>query len=265
MAMDITITSIETITAFAITTGNYMWTLDELQNASVAQTQELTEITGKQGRRLSTMKRNKAATVSATNGFISGGLLETQTGGTFSNKATKVIWMDNLVVDSSNSATTAYKAVGTTGAEIDALYIRQADGTLGEALTQGSTAAAGTFTYTPGTKKLQFYTDVPENSEVVVYYKRNITADVLTNESDKYSGKCQLYVDCFGEDKCGNIYRVQFYFPKADVSGDFTFDMGDSQTVHAFEANIESGACGAGGAMWTYTIFGANTADTPVE
>ena len=63
------------------------------------------------------------------------------------------------------------------------------------------------------------------------------------------------------EDTCSNVYRVQFYIPKADFSGEFSFDLGDNQTVHAFEAEALAGACGAGGTLWTYTIFGANATD----
>lgn len=257
---DITITSLETITAFDIVTGNYKFTLDELQTASLAQSQESTEITGKAGRKLATLKRNKAVTVSGTNGLVSGGLLEMQTGGKFENKATEVLWTDYLTVNSS-AANTQWKAVGTTGAEIEALYVRNADGTLGAELEQAATAAAGKFTYDPSTKALGFHTDVADGSEVVVYYKRKITADVLENESDNYSGKCALYIDALGEDKCANVYRIQFFIPKADFSGEFSFEMGDNQTVHAFEAEALAGACGAGGQLWTYTIFGANTAD----
>lgn len=257
---DITITSLETITAFDIVTGNYKFTLDELQTASLAQSQESTEVTGKAGRKLATLKRNKAVTVSGTNGLVSGGLLEMQTGGKFENKATEVLWTDYLTVKSS-AANTQWKAVGTTGAEIEALYVRNADGTLGAGLEQAATAAAGKFTYDPSTKALGFHTDVADGSEVVVYYKRKIIADVLENESDNYSGKCALYIDALGEDKCANVYRIQFFIPKADFSGEFSFEMGDNQTVHAFEAEALPGACGAGGQLWTYTIFGANTAD----
>ena len=257
---DITITSLETITAFDIVTGNYKFTLDELQTASLAQSQESTEITGKAGRKLATLKRNKAVTVSGANGLVSGGLLEMQTGGKFENKATEVLWTDYLTVKSS-AANTQWKAVGTTGAEIEALYVRNADGTLGAELEQDANTAAGKFTYDPSTKALGFHTDVADGSEVVVYYKRKITADVLENESDNYSGKCALYIDALGEDKCANVYRIQFFIPKADFSGEFSFEMGDNQTVHAFEAEALAGACGAGGQLWTYTIFGANTAD----
>lgn len=258
---DITITSIETITAFDIGTGNFRFVMDELQNATIAQSQETTDITGKGGRKLSTLKKNKAVTISGTNGLISGGLLELQTGGTFDKKTTSVLWADNLVVNS-NAATTTYKAVGTTGSEIENIYVKNSNGTLGAQLVQDTTASAGKFAYDPSTKALTF-SGIADNTEVVVYYKRKISADVLENKSDVYSGKASLFIDALAEDKCSNVYRVQFYIPKADFSGEFSIEMGDNQTVHAFEATALVGACGVGGTMWTYTIFGVDEADAP--
>lgn len=258
---DLTITSVETINAFDIITGAYKFTLDELQKVSIEQSQESTEITGKAGRKLSSLKRNKAVKVSGANGMVSSGLLEMQTGSNFENKVTEVLWADYLTVDSDHSATTSWKAVGTTGAEIESLYIKNANGTLGKLLEQGAEVSEGVFTYTPGTKKLAFHTDVENGTEIIVYYKRKIQADVLNNESDRYSGKCALYIDVLAEDKCSNVYRAQLFIPKADFSGAFSLDMGDSQSVHNFEAEALAGACGAGGTLWKYTIFGVNTED----
>lgn len=258
---DITITSLETITAFDIVTGSFKFVLDELQNATISQTQEKTDITGKQGRKLNSLKKNKAVTVSGTNGLVSAGLLELQTGGTFENKATTVMWPDYLTV-TANAATTSYVAVGTTGNEIAEVYIKNSDGTLGTTLTQDATAAKGKFTYNPATKTLAFSEgEIADGTEIVVYYLRKIQADVLENLSDNYSGKCALYIDAFAEDKCANVYRIQFYIPKADFNGEFSFEMGDNQSVHAFEAESLAGACGTSGALWTYTIFGANAED----
>lgn len=262
---DITITSIETITAFGITSGEYLFTLDDLQNASVAQSQETTEITGKAGRKISTLKRNKSVKISGANGLVSGGLLEMQTGSEFKNKATKVMWTDYITVDTTNGTKTKYTAVGTAGSEIIGLYVRNADGTLGTELTQAAEAAAGKFAYAPATKTLTLHTDIANGTELVAFYKRNITADVLENKSDIYSNKCSLYIDALAEDKCANVFRVQFYIPKADFSGEFTFEMGDNQTVHNFEAEALSGSCGNNGALWTYTVFGEGTADTAVS
>lgn len=257
---DITITSVETITAFDIVSGAYLFTLDELQGVTIAQSQEKTDITGKQGRKLATLKRNKAVTISGTNGMVSHGLLERQTGASFENKATEVLWTDYLTV-ASGKATTSWKAIGTAGAEIEALYLKNADGTLGNELEQDTTAAAGKFAYDPATKELTFHTDVADNTEIIVYYKRKITANVLDDESDVYSGKATLYIDALCEDKCAKVYRLQILVPKADFDGEFSFEMGDNQTVHEFSADALAGACGAGGQFFSYTLFDSNAED----
>ena len=262
---DLTITSLETIDAFDIVTGAYLFTLDELQNTTIAQTQEKTDITGKQGRKLSSLKKNKSVTISGNNGIVSGGLLELHTGGKFENKATEVMWTDYLIVNA-DTATTEYTAVGTTGNEVEAVHIKNTDGTLGETLTQDATAGNGKFAYDPATKTLTFAEDaIADGTEIIVFYKRKIQASVLNNMSDTYSGKCALYINATCEDKCANIYRMQFYIPKADFNGDFSFEMGENQTVHAFEAESLAGAgCGyhsQSGQLWTYTVFGANAED----
>ena len=255
---DIAITSLEVISGFDIATGAYLFTLDELQNASIANSEEKQDITGKQGRKLTSLKKNKSVTISGTNGMVSGGLFEMQVGKKFEDKVTEVMWTDYLTV-SGNSATTNYTAVGTEGAEISAVYVKNSNGTLGEPMTQGAQAAENVFTYAPADKKLTF-SGVADGSEIVVYYMRKIQANVLENMADHYSGKCALYIDAMGEDKCSNVYRIQFYIPKADFSGEFSMELGGDQTVHSFEAEALAGGCGSN-ALWTYTIFGANSAD----
>lgn len=261
MISDLVITSLETLSAFDITTGGYLFTIDELQDATISQSQETNEITGKGGRRLATLKRNKTCTISGTNGMVSCGLLELQTGSKFENKATEVLWTDYLTVDENGEATTTYRAIGTAGAEIEGLRLKDASGMIAEELEQDAAAGEGKFAYDPETKKLTFDSGVARGTEVVALYKRNIVANVLNNQSDVFSGKCAIYVDAMAEDKCANVYRVQFYFPKADFNGEFNFEMGDNQTVHAFEAEALSGACGAAGTFWTYTVYGSNSED----
>lgn len=258
---DLIMTSIETITAFDISTGAYKWQLDELQDASVAQTEEKVDITGKQGRKLSSIKRNKAVTVSATNGILSCGLLESQTGSSFKNGATTVEWRDYITVPSEGDVKTQYKAVGTAGDEITAIYVRNTDGSLGTMFTQDSAAAAGKFAYDPSTKVITFGTDKPAaGTELVAMYKRKITADALDNSSDTYSEKVELFIDALAENRCNEVYHVQIHVPRADVSGEFTIEFGDNQTVHAFEAEALASRC-YGSNFFTFIVFGANAED----
>lgn len=261
---DLAITSLETIQAYDMD-GSYLWTLDELQNATIEQSDETVEITGKKGRKISSMKRNKAVTISGTNGLVSMGLLATQSGSEFEANAQAVVrWYEYLTVNS-NEATTQYKAIGTAGSEIIGLWTK--DGAvLATKLVQDSTAASGKFAYAPNTKKLTF-SGVTDGTEIFVIYERKINANVMANFSDQYSKKCSLYIDAIAEDKCSNEYHVQFYVPRADFSGNFSFEMGDNQSVHNFEAEALSAASGCGGTatgsdyFWTCTVFGANAED----
>jgi len=265
---DLTITSLETITGIGLSgdvAGQVLFVLDELQNATIGQTQDEEEITGKQGRRLATLKRNKAVTVSGTNGLVSGGLMAIQTGGEFEAKESTEVGVTEYLAVSGNAATTTNKAVGTAGNEIGFVYVRDTDNTIKATLEQAATAAEGKFAYDPATKKITFAEGaIEDGSTIVVFYKRNVAGTVLENYSDQYSGKCALYIDAFAEDKCANTYRIQFYIPKADFNGEFEIEMGDSQAVHAFEAQSLSGACGVGttgDVLWVYTVFDSDAAD----
>lgn len=258
---DLAPTSLETITAFDVVTGSYLFTMDELQNATLAQGEEKIDITGKQGRKLTSLKRNKTLTISGSNGMLSAGMLELQTGSKFKAEATEVMWCDYLTV-SGNAAATTYTAVGTTGNEVAEILVKDSNGIVVKTLTQSDAVAEGKFTYDPATKALAFNADeVKDGTEVVANYMRKIDAQVLENMSDVYSGKAILYVDLLAEDKCANVYRVQIKVPKADFSGEFSLEFGDNQTVHNFEAEGLAGSCGAGGMMWSWTVFGANAED----
>ena len=259
---DLAITSLETITAFDPVTGEFMWVLDELQSATIAHSEDTTDITGKQGRLLNTLKRNKSVTVSGNNGLISGGLLATQVGSEFEEKTTTVMFPDHPVM-TDNKPTTSYKATGTAGNEIGTVFVHNQDGSLGESFTQSASAdATGNFAYNPESKEITFFDgDIEDGTEIAVYYHRKIQGRVVENHSDVHGKKASLYIDAFAEDRCNNVYRIQFYIPTADFNGTFDVEMGENQAVHAFEARSLAGTCGKGGVLWTYTVFGEDTPD----
>ena len=266
---DLSITSFETVMACNINGGAFRFMLDEMQNFTLGNTQENTNLTGRGGRTIGMLKRNKAVTCSGTNGMVSLGLVEAEVGKAGeSDVKTTVKSPDYItaVAGEGNAVTAAtnYTAVGTAGNEIGELYIKNASGLVVKTLTQDATASAGKFAYDPATKALSFYEgDVKAGDEITVYYKRQIKADVvLENVSENFSEKLELYVDAIAEDKCKNQYRVQFFIPYADFSGNFELAMGDSQTVHAFEATSLASACGNGASIfWKMVIFGVNAED----
>lgn len=254
---DLVITSLDVITAFEMD-GTPAFVLDELQDATISNTQDKEDITGKAGRKIATIKRNKACTISGNNGMVSAGLLAAQTGSDITaDDDLPVQWTDYLTVNS-NEATLSYPAVGTAGAEIGALYVRTTDGVASTKLVQDASAASGKFSYTAATRKLTF-SGLTDGTEIVVFYTRNVTGATLGNNSETFSKTLRVYIDGTAEDKCGNVYHIQFFIPKGDFNGEFDFSLGDTQSVHSFEIeSLVGGSCGtsAGNVLWTYTVFG---------
>lgn len=256
---DLSLTSLETITAFAINGGAQRFTLDELQNATIANSQANDAITGKGGRTIGQLKRNKSVTISGTNGMISMGLLEVEVGASGEHRtATPVKYMDYMTV-TGNTATTKYLATGTIGNEIGELIVKNSNGTIRKRLVQDAEVGADKFAYDPESKKITFDTGtVEDGAEIVAYYIHNVEGDVVSNISDNYSEKVELYIDGFAEDHCHNVYHVQFHVPYADFTGTFDLAMGDSQTTHGFEATSLPSTCRSDGKtlFWELTVYG---------
>lgn len=258
---ELSITSLDSITAFGINGGEQKFVLDELQNATISNTQETVNLTGKGGRTIGTLKKNKAVKISGANGMVSLGLAGANIGDAGKSAEATVKVADYLTV-SGTEATTRYAAVGTAGNEIGTVFVKNPNGTTKKKLTQDATAAKGKFAYNPETKKITFAEgDIEEGDEIVCWYSRKVAADVISNVSDKYSDKLEMYVDATAEDKCHNEYHVQFYLPYVDFTGNFDLALGSDQTVHNFEGTSLPSSCGRGSSkFWDLIVFGEDEA-----
>ena len=132
MAVDVSkliITEVAQITAFN-NAGELEFIMDEVQNGSIKNSQEKSDITGRNGRKIASLKKNKAVTVSATNGVLVGGALAAQTGSEVEQGTFRVRITDVMTVKD-NACKTTKTAVGVTGAEIGTIYVKNANGSLG--------------------------------------------------------------------------------------------------------------------------------------
>lgn len=260
---DLMITSLETMMACKPNRGDFLFLLDELQNGTIGNTQQNDPITGRGGRTIGQLKRNKAVTVSGANGIVSLGLIEAEVGTEGGARVAEVKFSDYLVVEN-NSATTSYTAVGTMGNEIGKVYVKDASGLVVKTLTQDTNASEGKFAYNPAEKKITFNeSELEDGTQITVYYLRKIQADAyIENDSEHYSETVELYIDALAKDRCQNVYHVQFYIPYADFDGNFDFAMGDTQTIQNFTATSIASAClGSSSKFWTLTVYGEDAED----
>lgn len=258
-------TEAETIDVFTLG-GDYYFTLDAIDNFQLQQEQEVQEVLGRKGRKVKNLKKDKKVTFSGDNSVVSTGLIGAQTGSAFESGSATIMWTETIKTVSENSTISASTTYAPVSGNIISIHEKNADGTLGKKYefdsTEGSSVAADHYKCTAdGTSHIitfSFASGVAADKEFVVRYKRTVEeAYKHSNSSKEFSEECQVYVNLLAEDDCGNIYRVQIYFPKADFSGDVTLEVGNGQTVHSFSAESLALGCGSNNRFWDMIVFGS--------
>lgn len=256
MAVDVNklvITEIAQITAFN-NAGELEFIMDEVQDGSINNTQDKTDVTGRNGRKIASLKKNKAVTVSATNGLLVGGLLAAQTGTEVEQGTFKVRVTDIMTVKD-NKCETSKIAVGTKGNEIGTIYIKNSNGSLGDKLTQDVEAGVGKFTYNPESKEI-VVSEVADGTDIVAFYDVEVESAKISNDSETYSKVLKLYIDIVLQDNCDQEYAGQIIIQRADVSGNFDVTLGGDNFAHAFEAESLAGGCTGSTNLWDLIVYG---------
>lgn len=239
-------------------TGEIYFIVDELSdNGSLSNGEEQVFGTGSNGRRISSMKRNKTATYTVTNGFFSmnqtatasGTETEVATTATIVSPAVEVL----VVSEDGTEVVTSFAADGTAGAEILALYKANADGTQGTKYTQGSTASATKFAYDPVTKKVTLPTEVfTKGDRVLVYYNYLTKGKRVANRSDKFSKDGRGILEgtvCAPCDK-ETLYNFKLVIPYASASGAYDIALNGDSVTQPFTIESLPNPCDKKADLW---------------
>lgn len=257
---DLIITELESISAYSLNDSNLLFTLDELQDATIEQSQDSSDVTGRGGRKIATLKKNKAVKISGTSGIVSGGLMQLQTGSEFTKEAKAIVLHTEVLTAHDGAVTFSATPAGSDKIKCTWTSGGNGNGVFGKLVEVDPVTGVTNKTITLGTtddEKAEL-----EGKEVTVQYFVEVAGAKLINASDKFSQKCKLYVDVLCEDKCSNVYHGQYCIPKADFSGEFSMEFGGDQVTHKFDAEALAGGCKGGNEFYTFTIFGNE--DTPV-
>lgn len=247
------ITSLETITAFSLGTDEYLFTLDELTEAKLTQSQDSNDIVGARGAVLGKLKTTKKVTGTATNGLLSLPALAADLGGGVKrDQSVSFRWKDVCAV-ASNAATLKYTPASS---ELFGVYMLNADNTLGKKFEQVSATPATGQVKVSGTTLTFFEGDLSEGDKIVCYYDRTVTgATVVENEGGKLSKDVHMVIDALAEDTACNQYYVQIDIPKAALSGSNEIGGGDSQMMHSIEWEALASKCGGtSNRYWSYIV-----------
>lgn len=255
-----TITSYDQITGFDRTNGSLEMILDEISDFTLSQEEEKTDIAGKGGRTISSLKKNKKVTGKGTNGMLSGGALAAMLGAEIEDGKHIIRYTDTITV-SSNKGVTTEIAIGTAGNEIGTIYVRDENNAYisgGKKLIQatGADLKTGEFSYNPETKEVTFFAgDITDGTEVITFYDAEVEGKKISNNADNYSKTLQLFIDVTCQDGCDNLFHGQFIIDRGDFTGTFDIAGGSDPATQGFEFTSMPNLCTGKSDLWDFVIF----------
>ena len=255
MAMNVDgfyVTSVD-MASFFDNANNLVAMLDEIQDATISNTQENNDITGKNGAVIGTLKRNKAVNITINNGLIVAGAIAMETGspvetGKYIIRATEILTVQ------SNAATLEGTPVGAEGAEIVTLRKKGLGGMLEGNYEQDATASeTGKFSYADGTITF-FAGDFNDGDQIVVFYDMEVdNATKVSNDANTYSGIYRCYIDLTLSDRCDNMIHAQFIAKRFDCDGNLDLNIGGTDAVMSITGRTLKDLCSVGedaGKFW---------------
>jgi len=254
-----TITSYDQITGFDRTNGSLDMILDEINDFTLSQEEEKTDIAGKGGRTIGSLKKNKKVTGKGTNGMLSGGALAAMLGSDIEDGEFEIRYTDTITV-SANKGKTTETAVGTVGNEVGTIYVRDENKAYisgGKKLIQTSAEPkTGEFSYNPETKEITFFDgDVADGTEVIAFYDAKVTGKKISNDADKYSKTLQVFIDVTCQDGCDNLFHGQFIIDRADFNGTFDIQGGSDPSTLGFEFTSLPNLCTGKSDLFDFILF----------
>jgi len=226
-------------TMFSDTTGEVLWSITQVKDASLKMSGETVDATDAIGSIITQFDRAKNAEFTGSNALWDLGLSAAQFGGKKEIASTgntiPTPAYEQLVV-SGGKVILSKIPVGTTGSEIKYIYALNGDSTLGTKYSLGTTISATEFTLNAATKTITVPTGVTGN--IAVFYDYAATeAIMLQNNAVDFPAAGRFVLEVIGKDTCDKTatYVATVVFPNAKLKIDsdlsFQTDSGHSFTM----------------------------------
>lgn len=246
------------VTGLDRTTSELLFMFDSIQDGNIENTEEKTYITGAGGVNIAALKRNKAATVTFNNAYLTMSTMGVQTGsGIVEASENSKLTVPVVEIITAKSATEAIVTKEPKVGSLKYVYAVNPDGTQGKKYELTANTPTGNQFKLQGSN-LTF----PENtwevgSRILAIYETEVAVGKkITNDGDQVSKDVYLIIDALCRDVCNNntLYYTKIVIPNASVTGNFTIQAGDTPVPHAFVAESMPDPCSATRELWSWYI-----------
>lgn len=246
------------VTGTDITTGEVQFMFDNIKDGNIEGTEDTEYITGANGVNLVALARNKTCTVTFNRAFLSFSTLSAQTGSPVSvASAQNKFKVPKVEIIKATSATAASVSGTPIAGTLKYVYTLNGDGSLKDKFTLTTdSVTAGKFALSGS--DLTFAADaLTSGQQILAVYDEEVTVGKkISNRADTKAIYSYLIADLVCLDRCNNNtkYITRFIMPNAKVSGNFTIDVGNTDTAHAFSAEAMPAGCGVDPAYFDWYI-----------
>lgn len=237
--------------------GNVLYTLTQLQNASINITAESNDVTDRDGTVIKRFWRGKTGEFTAENALINLNIIAAESGpvGEAKQLATVAnpITVPGLKVAKASDGTTVTLANATGTPKVYGLY---SNGTLGDEFQTGGSASASAFAYDDSTHTVTLPVS-NDYTQYLIRFDRTATdgAVVIRNKADKFPGTVRLILKVLYVDPCSadTVRCAYIELPSFQVSPEAEITIGsDSQTIN-YSGQLQVDYCSADKAL--YNIY----------
>lgn len=233
-------------TMFSDTTGEALWSITQIKEASLSMTSETADVTDAIGNVITQFDRSKNAEFSGSNALWDLGLSAAQFGSeknVASTDSTIITPMYEQLAVNGGKIVLSKVPVGTTGAEIKYIYALNNDSTLGTKYTLGQTASVTEFALDAETRTITVPTGVTGNIAVFYEYAAS-EAIMLQNNAVDFPKAGKFILEVIGKDTCDKTatYVAYIVFPNAKLKTDVDLSFA-SDGGHPFSMQMMQDYC----------------------
>ena len=257
--------------------GNILYTLDQLQNASIEITSESTDITDKKGNVVRRIYRSKQGTFNAESAFMNPYILSNASGSDIkvasSTAPLDFIKIMQIAATSPTAAVALDAGIDASSLKVQALF---ENGINGEALTKITTGtpsydeSTGTYTYLYDADEKKI--TLPASGEgkplsyLVVFSRSKTEGFIIQNLANKFPGAQDLVLYCSYVDPCNEQPRACYvHIPSFSPSPETTANFNAEEQTMAFNGNINVNYCAASPILYEIILPLENISTTVVS
>ena len=244
--------------------SHLLYTLDQLNSATIEITSDSTEVTDKRGNSVRTIYKSKKGTLNATSAFMTPAILNNASGSSIQKaSSTAPINMPKfLLIGAGSTAVTLDASVDASTIKVMALFGSGANGEVLTKITTGDptyddSTTTYTYLYDATNKKITIpAAGTGKPTQYFVMYTRSVQSGYkMENTANKFPDTVRLTLYCSYVDPCDDSLRACYVVgPSFTASPETTINLNSDEQEMSFSGNLNVDYCAASPVLY-YIYF----------